>query len=155
MVCPANENSCLLAWRSPLGAPAMICKFNQSTLVTTDYHASHTTSALTLRRQPQVHLIAPVNFQKDAIRQHMTSDLSDSEEPLSAWHAVYVRAKWASPSDVKATFRSVSFVGKNVVLISHRNKYRLVENISYSRQAIFVKFVGTHKHYDQIEVGAL
>ena len=71
-----------------------------------------------LCRQPQVHLIAAVNFQKDAIRQNMTRDLSDSEEPLSAWHAVCVRAKWASPSDVKATFRSVSFVGENVVLIS-------------------------------------
>ena len=71
---------------------------------------------------------------------------ADSEESLSAWHAVYGRAKWRCPSDVKATFRSVSFVGNNVVFNIAGKQYSLVANINYSRQAIFVKFVGTHKH---------
>ena len=80
---------------------------------------------------------------------------ADSEDPLSAWHAVCIRAQWTGPSDVKAMFRSASFVGKNVVFNIAGNKYRLVANISYSRQAIFVKFVGTHKQYDAIDVEAL
>ncbi len=80
---------------------------------------------------------------------------SDAEDPLSAWHAVCMRAKWQGPSDIKENFRSASFVGKNVVFNIAGNKYRLVANISYSRQAIFVKFVGTHKQYDAIDVGVL
>ena len=52
-------------------------------------------------------------------------------------------------------FRSANFVGKNVVFNIAGNKYRLDANISYSRQAIFVKFVGTHKQYDAIDVEAM
>ena len=77
---------------------------------------------------------------------------ADSEDPLSDWHAVCTLAQWTGPSDVRAMFRSASFVGINVVFNIEGNKYRLVANISYSRQAIFVKFVGTHKKYDAIDV---
>jgi len=80
---------------------------------------------------------------------------SEAESPLSAWHAVCIRATWRAPKDVKATFRSASFVGKNVVFNIAGNKYRVVVNISYSRQAIFVKFVGTHEQYDNVDVGEL
>ena len=80
---------------------------------------------------------------------------ADAEDPLSAWHSVCVQARWQDPNDLKATFRSVSFVGKNVVFNIAGNKYRLVANISYSRQAIFVKFVGTHKQYDALDVRSL
>jgi len=80
---------------------------------------------------------------------------ADAKEPLSAWHAVCLRAQWRSPSDVKATFRSASFVKNNVVFNIAGNKYRIVVNISYSRQAMFVKFVGTHAEYDAIDVGSL
>jgi mRNA interferase HigB len=31
------------------------------------------------------------------------------------------------------------------------NKYRLVVTIDYERQACFVKFIGTHEQYDQID----
>jgi mRNA interferase HigB len=94
---------------------------------------------------------------KRTIRNFWTSkpQYSDAEDPLSAWHAVCLRAKWQGPSAVKEDFRSASFVGKNVVFNIAGNKYRLVANISYSRQAIYVKFVGTHKQYDEIDVGAL
>ena len=80
---------------------------------------------------------------------------ADSEDALTAWHAICRRAQWQSPAEVKATFRSASFVRSNVVFNIAGNKYRLVVNISYSRQAIFVKFVGTHEQYDAVDVGSL
>jgi len=80
---------------------------------------------------------------------------SDAEDPLSAWHSVCLRANWNAPSDVKDTFRSASFVKNNVVFNIAGNKYRLVVNIDYERQAMFIKFVGTHKQYDLIDVGSL
>ncbi|MBE9525932.1 MAG: type II toxin-antitoxin system HigB family toxin, partial [Proteobacteria bacterium] len=30
------------------------------------------------------------------------------------------------------------------------NKYRLIVSIDYGRQACFIRFIGTHKHYDEI-----
>ena len=80
---------------------------------------------------------------------------ADAEDPLAAWHAVCIRAVWKGPSDVKETFRSASFVKRNVVFNIAGNKYRIVANISYSRQALFVKFIGTHKQYDAVDVGSL
>jgi len=94
---------------------------------------------------------------KSTLRQFWESkpQYAEAEDPLSAWHAVCLRVKWQSPSDVKATFRSASFVKNNVVFNIAGNKYRIVVNISYSRQAMFVKFVGAHVEYDAIDVGSL
>ena len=80
---------------------------------------------------------------------------ADAQGPLEAWHAVCIRANWQGPKDVKETFRSASFVKNNVVFNIAGNKYRVVVNVSYSRQAMFVKFVGTHKQYDDVDVGSL
>ena len=80
---------------------------------------------------------------------------ADAEDPLSAWYTVCSKVSWEVPSDVKETFRSASFVKNNVVFNIAGNKYRIVVNISYSRQALFVKFVGTHKQYDDVDVGSL
>lgn len=94
---------------------------------------------------------------KRTLRQFWASkpQYADSEGPLSAWYQVCVKSEWKDPSDVKQTFRSASFVGKNVVFNIAGNKYRVVVNISYSRQALYVKFVGTHKQYDDVDVGSL
>lgn len=43
----------------------------------------------------------------------------------------------------------------NVVFNIAGNKYRIVANIDYKRQAMFVKFVGTHSQYNDTDVGAL
>lgn len=80
------------------------------------------------------------------------SEYREAEDPLSAWHTICRRAEWQSPSDVKAAIRSASFVKHNVVFNIAGNKYRVVVNISYKRQAIFIKFVSTHKQYDVIDV---
>ena len=80
---------------------------------------------------------------------------AEAEDALNAWHTICRRAQWRAPADVKATFRSASFVRRNVVFNIAGNKYRIVVNISYSRQAIFVKFVGTHEQYDAVDVGSL
>ncbi len=79
----------------------------------------------------------------------------DAEDALSAWYSISKRAQWQSPSDVKAEIRSASFVKNNVVFNIAGNKYRIVVRISYERQVMFVKFVGTHKQYDAIDVGSL
>ena len=80
---------------------------------------------------------------------------ADAEEPLSAWHTVCRRAEWQSPADVKAAFRSASFVRNNVVFNIAGNKYRVVVSINYRRQAMYVKFVGTHEQYNAVNVGEL
>lgn len=76
----------------------------------------------------------------------------DSEEQLKAWHAIVKQATWKNFAEVKAQFRSASAVGNRIVFNIAGNKYRLVVIINYAAQIAFVRFVGTHKEYDELDV---
>lgn len=80
------------------------------------------------------------------------SAYKDSEGPLKAWYQEALKASWKTPNALKAQFRSASTVGENRVVFNIKgNDYRLIVSIDYERQAMFVKFIGTHEQYDQID----
>lgn len=75
----------------------------------------------------------------------------DSKAQLEAWHSEAKKARWNSPQDIKAQFRSASILKDNRVVFNIAgNKYRLIVAIDYKREACFIKFIGTHRQYDQI-----
>lgn len=76
-----------------------------------------------------------------------------AEIPLRAWYAEASRADWASPKAIKAAHRNASFVGNNRVVFNIKgNDFRLVVAVHYNRRMMYVRFVGTHKQYDKINV---
>ena len=76
----------------------------------------------------------------------------DSQQPLKAWYAVAKNANWASPHAVKRQFRNASIIGGNRVVFNIAgNKYRLVVKFNYPLRIGFIRFIGTHRHYDQID----
>lgn len=77
---------------------------------------------------------------------------SDSKGPLEAWHSESLRATWSTPQEVKDQFRSASILKNNRVVFNIAgNKYRLIVSVDYPRKVIFIRFIGTHKQYDQID----
>ncbi len=76
-----------------------------------------------------------------------------AERPLQKWIEVAARAKWLTPSDVKADFGpTVDFVADNRVIFDIAgNNYRLIVHVSYVYKAVIVKFIGTHSDYDRID----
>ncbi|PCJ12631.1 MAG: addiction module toxin RelE [Gammaproteobacteria bacterium] len=79
-------------------------------------------------------------------------EFSDSQPALEAWHAEAQRANWLTPQEIKGQFRNASILkNSRVVFNIAGNKYRLIVSIDYERQVAFVKFIGTHKQYDQID----
>ena len=61
-------------------------------------------------------------------------------------------ALWKGPADVRAQFGSVDFVADNRVIFDIAgNHFRLVARVSYAYGRVLVKFLGTHKDYDQID----
>ena len=77
----------------------------------------------------------------------------DAKSPLQSWHQEARRASWQSPHAVKAQFATASVIGKNRVVFNIAgNKYRLVVEMQYRAGIAWVKFVGTHEAYDQIDV---
>jgi len=66
------------------------------------------------------------------------------------------RADWASPSEVKAAFRNASIVpNSRVVFNIAGNKYRVVVRINYPYRIMYIRFVGTHRDYDRIDVAEI
>ena len=77
----------------------------------------------------------------------------DAEQPLKAWYAEARNAAWRTPADIKTQYGSASIVGDNRVVFNIAgNKYRLVVQFHYNAGIGYVRFVGTHKEYDQIDV---
>lgn len=78
---------------------------------------------------------------------------ADAEQPLLAWYQEVKHEDWQQPADVKAKYRSASIVGDNRVVFNIRgNTYRLVVKVHYGYGIVYVRFVGTHAEYDEIDV---
>ena len=76
----------------------------------------------------------------------------DAQSSLEVWHGETLRANWKTPQEIKEQFRSASILKNNRVVFNIAgNKYRLVVSIDYGRQAFFIRFIGTHKQYDDID----
>lgn len=76
---------------------------------------------------------------------------ADSEEQLKTWHKEASKAIWKSPVDIKDEYANASILkGGRVVFNICGNKYRLIVDINYNRQWLFIRFIGTHKDYDKV-----
>jgi Uncharacterized protein conserved in bacteria len=77
----------------------------------------------------------------------------DAKAPLESWHDMAIKAIWRTPQDVKDQIGNASVCGNNRVVFNiGKNKYRLVVEMQYRAGIAWVKFVGTHKRYDEIDV---
>jgi mRNA interferase HigB len=75
----------------------------------------------------------------------------DAEQPLRTWVSVTRPAHWDNPPVVKAIFNSAGILQAGRVIFDiGGNKYRLVAQINYAKQIVYVRFVGTHAQYDKI-----
>jgi mRNA interferase HigB len=77
----------------------------------------------------------------------------DAQQPLLAWYIEASRAEWETPADVKAQYRNASIVGDGRVVFKVKgNDYRLVVRINYERSTIYIRFIGSHRDYDKVDV---
>lgn len=75
----------------------------------------------------------------------------DAEEPLRAWYAIASQAEWRTPAQIKARYRNASILANNRVVFNIKgNDYRLIVAVDYDYQILFIRFIGSHKAYDQI-----
>jgi mRNA interferase HigB len=81
---------------------------------------------------------------KEATVQHR-----ELEAPLDVWFRIAKRASWQTLADVRKTFSTADAVEKWTVFNIKGNKYRLITEINYRFQRIYVRHVMTHSEYDQ------
>ena len=77
---------------------------------------------------------------------------ADARQMLQAWYADVKRTDWSSPADIKQVYHTASFVANNRVVFNIRgNKYRVIVAVQYQFKIVFIRFVGTHAEYDQVD----
>jgi mRNA interferase HigB len=81
------------------------------------------------------------------------AESADSKGALQSWFDEASKANWLTPQDIKSQYRNASICGNNRVVFNiSGNKYRLVVEMQYRAGIVWVRFVGTHAQYDQINV---
>jgi mRNA interferase HigB len=77
----------------------------------------------------------------------------DAEEPLLAWYREVEKEDWDGPAKLKEKYGNASIIkGSRVVFNIKGNDYRLVAKINYPYRMLYVRFIGTHAEYDEIDV---
>lgn len=72
---------------------------------------------------------------------------------LDAWFREAKKAKWKTAADVQKHYATVSIpTADRLVFNVKGNSYRLVVAVDYEKSIVWIKWVGTHKDYDKIDV---
>lgn len=80
------------------------------------------------------------------------SEYANAKSPLESWYREAKQAQWFSPADVKEQYCNASILKSGRVVFNIAgNKYRLVVQINFAVQVIYIRFIGTHKQYDKID----
>jgi len=86
-------------------------------------------------------------FIREYILIHPKADIA-----LRDWHKKVQKSEWTCFQDIKHTFNSVDYVGKNRYVFNIKgNDYRLVAIIIFNSKKVYIRFIGTHKEYDKID----
>jgi len=77
---------------------------------------------------------------------------TDSEEQLKTWYKEATKANWVAPGDIRAAYSKASILKRGRVVFNLcGNKYRLIVRINYKRRWVFIRFIGSHAAYNNID----
>jgi mRNA interferase HigB len=71
-----------------------------------------------------------------------------SEAALDVWFRRAGKARWTNLVHVREDFPHADAIGKCIVFNIAGNHYRLIAEINFKGQTLFVRAVLTHKEYD-------
>ena len=72
---------------------------------------------------------------------------------MDAWFDEVRKARWSSAADVKRSYATASIVSANRIVVNIKGKdYRLVVATDFDKGIVWIKWIGTHKDYDKIDV---
>jgi mRNA interferase HigB len=74
---------------------------------------------------------------------------ADSCESLDDWYKTAQQANWTNLIEVQTVYPKAEAVNNFTVFNIKGNNYRLIVNINYLKQIIYIKYVLTHTEYDK------
>jgi len=80
----------------------------------------------------------------------------DAEDSLNNWYRFAEEADWSNFNEMRSMYGAVDSVGNNLYVFNIRGgNYRLIVRIIFRVRTIFIRFVGTHKQYDKVDLAKL
>ena len=92
------------------------------------------------------------------LREFVDSLAGKKERPavkaaLDAWFDEASKAAWKNTADVKRRYATASIVSAERIVFNIKgNSYRLVVSVDFEKAIVWIKWIGTHKDYDKIDV---
>ena len=92
------------------------------------------------------------------LREFVESLAGQKDQPavkaaLDAWFDEVSKTEWASSADVKRHYAIASIVNAERIVFNIKgNDYRLVVAVDFEKGIVWIKWIGTHKAYDRIDV---
>jgi len=74
---------------------------------------------------------------------------ADSLAPLKSWHKIASKSTWFGLTDVRSVYPHADTVGRCTVFNVGGNGFRLVVQIEFKSQVIYIKKVMTHAEYSR------
>ncbi len=72
---------------------------------------------------------------------------------LDSWFAEVSKATWVSTADIKRLYATASIISADRIVFDIKgNDYRLVVAVDFEKAIVWIKWIGTHKDYDRIDV---
>jgi len=98
-------------------------------------------------------VIARRTLREFAERLARQGDQSAVKAALDAWFDEVSKAKWTSAADIKAHYGTASIISSERIVFNIKgNSYRLVVAVDFEKGIVWIKWIGTHKAYDRIDV---
>mgnify|MGYP003782270863 CR=1 FL=1 len=80
-------------------------------------------------------------------------DHSALKAALDAWFDEARKARWSSAAEVKHSYATASIVSADRIVFNIKgNNYRLVAAVDFEKGIVWIKWIGTHRDYDKINV---
>ena len=72
---------------------------------------------------------------------------------LDAWFSEAHKARWRSTAEVRRRYATASVVNAERIVFNVKgNAYRLVVAVDFEKGIVWIKWIGTHKEYDRIDI---
>lgn len=98
-------------------------------------------------------IIARRTLREFAAQRTGRKDHAGLKASLDAWFDEVRKAQWRNAAEVKRLYATASIVSAERIVFNIKgNDYRLVVAVDYEKGIVWIKWIGTHKDYDNIDV---
>ncbi|MEQ8415444.1 MAG: type II toxin-antitoxin system HigB family toxin [Imperialibacter sp.] len=81
-----------------------------------------------------------------------TEKVPEAKTALEEWYHKTSKANWENFRDMRRTFNSVDNARNNRYVFNIKgNKFRLIAIVIFASQKVYIRFIGSHSEYDDIQ----